>query len=146
MSLPLFWIVRAFTDMSAIRSEPMSCDRLEQLLTDLPATHESAGRFLWAPDQLAETIPFRHPATEDDRRSVDEISLAELLGLIQQHPEALTDPDPATTLARHLGISRVAKSTQARLEEVIEAAEVCGPMWKQRGRWGIEAVGRGFAR
>jgi len=43
------------------------------------------------------------------------------LGLIQQHPEALSDP--ATTLARNLGISRVAKSTRGRLEEAIETAE-----------------------
>lgn len=43
--------------------------------------------------------------------------MAELLGLIQQHPKALSDPDPAANLARHLGISRVAKSTRTRLEE-----------------------------
>lgn len=76
---------------------------------------------------IARVIAFR---TEDERRSVDEISLAEFLGLIQQQPEALSDPDPATTLARHLGISRVASSTRYRREGAIETAEV----WRSDGR------------
>lgn len=90
--------------------------RILDLLTDIASTDESTGRFLWM-EEPQKTIDFRHPLSEDDRRGVDEISIAELLGLIQENPEFLNEDDPAIAYARFIGIGRLSKSARERIEE-----------------------------
>lgn len=96
--------------------------RLDEFLAEFAVTVESTGRFLWASAESSDTVPFRQPASDDDRRSVDEISLAELLGLLEKQPEILSEADPADVIARQLGLSRLTKTTRARLDEAITAA------------------------
>ena len=83
------------------------------------ATEETTGRFLWHADGPLPAVPFRYARNDEERRSVDEISIAELLGLIQANPHLLQEEDPAIACARELGLARLAQSARERLEEAI---------------------------
>lgn len=96
-------------------------DRVFSLLNDIQSTEESVGRFLWH-HLPAESTPFRPHAQEEDRRSVDEISLPEFCGLITSNREYLTEADAVVPIARTIGLSRIAKSARSRIEEAIEYA------------------------
>lgn len=96
-------------------------NRVLQLLADVTATEEATGRFLWAGAQPQPVVPFRHPRSRGDRRSIDEISLAELRGLIAEQPELLTADDPAVAIARALGVARLSGAARQRLEAAMES-------------------------
>ena len=97
-------------------------DRVLSLLPEVTTTKEDTGCFLWATAKPAETLPFRYPAREDERRSLGEIPMPELLGLVQSRPELAAEQDPAIAFAREIGLGRLAKSARARLEAAIEFA------------------------
>ena len=94
-------------------------NRILDLLGDVIATEESTGRFLWSSDEPQSIVDFRVAKSEDDRRSVDEISVAELSGLVHQQRELLAEDDPAVALARSIGLARLSQSARHRIEEAI---------------------------
>ncbi len=96
--------------------------RVIELLDDVAHTEETTGRFLWV-NGPAEEIPFRHARDESDRRSLEEISMAELIGLVRANPHLRSDNDPALSYARLIGIARLSKTARERLEAAIAAAD-----------------------
>ncbi|WP_342585972.1 DUF3320 domain-containing protein [Zhengella mangrovi] len=53
-------------------------ERIEQHLRDADKTMESSGESIWSKGSVAAVVDYRPPADEDNRRSVADISLAEL--------------------------------------------------------------------
>jgi very-short-patch-repair endonuclease len=94
--------------------------RILELLDGVFATDESTGRFLWAAADAPPIIEFRFAATEDDRRSLDEVALAELSGLITANRELLESVDPPISYARLIGLGRLSQSARERIIEAIE--------------------------
>ena len=92
------------------------------MIASVVATEESTGRFLWSGGQPTTTVEFRPAQSENDRRGVDEISIAELIGLVQREKELLSDSDPAVALARSIGLARLSQSARDRIEEAIRLA------------------------
>ncbi|WP_166831715.1 DUF3320 domain-containing protein [Thalassoroseus pseudoceratinae] len=95
-------------------------NRILELLTDVPSNEESTGRFLWSGENPLPIIEYRHPLSDEDKRSIDEISIAELRGLLEARPELATDSDPAIAMARTIGFARLSQSARERLEEAIK--------------------------
>ena len=96
-----------------------------------PATDEGSGRFLWSWDHPIEaSIPFRLPADDLDpkeNRSIAEISIAELCGLVQSNFSEMNLVDDAVVfLARKVGIGRVSQTARARIAEAIDRARELG--------------------
>jgi very-short-patch-repair endonuclease len=96
--------------------------RILDVVSDAAFTEETTGRFLWNCKGPLATVPFRYAHNDEERRSIDEISIAELLGLIESNPNVLNEDDPAIACARELGIARLAQSARRRLEEAIVRA------------------------
>ncbi|MFO1005565.1 MAG: DUF3320 domain-containing protein [Planctomycetaceae bacterium] len=94
--------------------------RVLDLLADVPATEEPVGRFLWSGAAPLALVPFRYAKMGDERRSVNEIAMPELLGLLQDHPDLVTSDDPALALARVIGLARLSSNARERLEKAIE--------------------------
>lgn len=103
-------------------------DHVLNQIKGCPATDESSGRFLWSWDQTIEpSIPFRYPSSEnlDSKgcRSVAEISIAELCGLVQSNFAAMENADDSVVfLAREIGIGRVSQTARTRIADAIERA------------------------
>jgi hypothetical protein len=95
--------------------------RILDLLGDVVSTDESTGRFLWSSDEPTSIVEFRPARSEEDRRSVDEISLAELAGLIQSESGLLSETDPPVAIARSIGLARLSQSARERIEEAIRS-------------------------
>lgn len=93
--------------------------RILDLLGEVPVSEESAGRFFWTSEGPEAVVPFRHPQSPEDRRSLEEIPLAELRGLLQSNPSLLEADDPITAVARHIGVGRLNRSARARIAEAI---------------------------
>jgi len=96
--------------------------RILDLLSDVVATEESTGRFLWSSNEPMAIVEFRPARSEEDQRSVDEISIAELIGLVQSEKTLLSDSDPAVALARSIGLARLSQSARDRIETAIRLA------------------------
>ncbi|MEM9828790.1 MAG: DUF3320 domain-containing protein, partial [Planctomycetota bacterium] len=94
--------------------------RIFDLLSDVVATNESTGRFLWASEEPLAEVEFRPANSDGDRRSVDEISIAELTGLIESKRDLLNEVDPAVAIARSIGLARLSQSARERIEEAIQ--------------------------
>lgn len=91
-------------------------DQILLAIKDCPVTDETTGRFLWSGDSPVEpVIPFRL----NSQRSVDQVSVAELRGLVRANLDALNQNDPALTLARRINIHRIRESARQRLTEAI---------------------------
>ena len=97
-------------------------DRVLALLPNVTVTKESVGNFLWPTDSPPPLIPFRRPHPGDERRSLDEIPMPELIGLVRSRPDLAASDDPAIAFAREIGLARLAKLALERLEEAIERA------------------------
>jgi len=98
-------------------------DRVLGLIPQVAFTDESTGRFLWYPNAPLETTDYRHPANEDARRPVDEISLSELCDFVMTHRGVLNESDPPLAIARLLGISRLKGGSRDRIHEAISRAK-----------------------
>lgn len=94
-------------------------NRIFELLVEVVATDESTGRFLWTGDEPQTMVDFRPAQTEEDQRSVDEISITELAGFVHKSRDLLAEDDPAVMIARSIGISRLTQSSRERIEEAI---------------------------
>ncbi len=94
--------------------------RVLGLLPEVTTTEDSTGRFLWADDSPLDWIPFRYPAPDEERRSLSEVAMAELIGLVRERPDLRAAEDPALALAREIGLARLARAARERLEEAME--------------------------
>lgn len=101
-------------------------ERLEPHTLAYERTSESVGDFVWLNGTVAPVIPHRAVTDEAFRRSVTEIPLPELAGLVLSTPSLDSDPDPALALARLLGVGCLAATSRARLEEAIIYARRLG--------------------
>jgi very-short-patch-repair endonuclease/RecA/RadA recombinase len=97
-------------------------DRINMHLRDFERTEESSGEFIWKVGQVTRHHPYRSPATEDARRAIPDIPLAELAAVVLENPALLEEPDPARELARLLGVERLATGSRLRLDEAIARA------------------------
>ncbi|MGO7378672.1 DUF3320 domain-containing protein [Rhizobium ruizarguesonis] len=97
-------------------------ERIDLHLRGLDTTEESSGEFVWKVGTVSEIIPYRQPASEDARRSIADIPLAELAFVVLDNPDLLDQPDPARDLARLLGVERLAAVSRSRLDEAIARA------------------------
>ncbi len=96
--------------------------RVNDALRGREKTHEDVGDFLWPNGTIVDVMPFRAPATEEDRRPPDETPMAELIGLAQSVLDGLYDGDPAVEMARAMGLARLRAVTRPRLEAAITLA------------------------
>jgi hypothetical protein len=92
------------------------------LLADVTSTDEPVGKFLWVGKAPAEMVPFRYALDDRDRRSLDEVAIEELLGLVKEHQTLTAAEDPALALAREIGLARLARGARSRLEEAVAKA------------------------
>ena len=97
-------------------------ERIDRHLSGLDRTTESSGEFIWKKGTVSEILPYRQPASDDARRSIADVPLAELTSVVLHNPELLYEPDPARELARLLGVERLAAVSRARLDEAIARA------------------------
>lgn len=97
--------------------------RVLELLPHVTATEESVGTFLWPERTVSESVPFRYAIDDGEHRSLDEIAMPELIGLVREHPLLAASDDPALALARAIGLARLSRGARTRLEEALEA---CG--------------------
>jgi len=93
--------------------------RILDLLGEVPVTEESTGRFFWPPEGPESVMSFRHPQSADQRRSVDEIPLAELRGLLQAQPKLIEAGDPVAAVAKQIGVGRLTQAARQRIAEAI---------------------------
>jgi very-short-patch-repair endonuclease len=96
-------------------------------LRALSRTEESSGTFLWKPGTVAPRVPFRAAKGPDHRRSLAEISIAELADFVVSRPEVLDEADPHLLYARLMQVERLAAPSRQRLEEAILRARGLGP-------------------
>jgi very-short-patch-repair endonuclease len=80
---------------------------------------ETPGTFLWKAGTVTARIEFRVPYSDEHRRSLAEISIAELVDFIKSNERALEESDPPLTLARLMQIERLAATSRNRLQEAI---------------------------
>ena len=97
-------------------------ERIDLHLRDLDRTVESSGEFIWKKGAVSDILPYRQPASEEARRSIGDIPLAELTAVVLDNPDLLDEPDPSRELARLLGVERLAAVSRARLDEAIARA------------------------
>ena len=88
-------------------------------LRTLDRTEETSGTFLWKPGTVAMRVPFRTAKGPDHRRSLAEISIAELADFVVSQPEVLDEADPHVVYARLMQVERLAAPSRQRLEEAI---------------------------
>jgi very-short-patch-repair endonuclease len=99
-------------------------ERIDLHLRNFDRTEESSGEFIWMKGAVLDITPYRQPASEEARRSIAEIPLAELAAVAVGHPDVLDQPDAARDLARILGVERLAAASRARLDEAIARARL----------------------
>lgn len=97
-------------------------ERIDLHLRGLDTTSESSGEFLWRKGAVSEIAPYRKAASEESRRAIADIPLAELASVVLDNPDLLDQPDPARDLARLLGVERLAAVSRFRLDEAIARA------------------------
>lgn len=98
-------------------------EQIARHLRSLEQTHETTGAFLWRPGTVAPRVPFRMSADPDQRRSIADISLAELADLVLTHPAAMDEDDPPLVYARLMQVDRLAATSRERLVEAIAHAK-----------------------
>lgn len=94
-------------------------ERIDMHLRDFDRTQESSGEFIWKAGDVADIRTYRAPTSENDRRPISDIPLAELAAVVQANRDLLDEPDPSRELARLLGVERLAAGSRARLDEAI---------------------------
>ena len=75
-------------------------ERVLELLPNVTSTDEPVGRFLWSGPSAQVEVPFRYSSEDGERRSLDEIAMPELLGLVREHPGLAASNDPTIALGR----------------------------------------------
>jgi very-short-patch-repair endonuclease len=99
-------------------------EQIAQHLRTLERTEESTGTFLWKSGTVVTRVPFRRPnGPEEHRRSLAEISIAELADFVISHPDVLDEEDPPLVYARLMQVERLAAPSRQRLLEAIARAQ-----------------------
>ncbi|KZK87208.1 ATP-dependent RecD-like DNA helicase [Pseudovibrio sp. Ad13] len=93
---------------------------IEKHFANFELHEETTGTFVWEKDSKTQLISFRPAINKDYRRSVTDISIAEIAGLIDEQPHLLSEEDPVNAIARTMGYDRVAAAIRARVAEAIE--------------------------
>ena len=88
-------------------------------LRDFDRTQESSGEFIWKAGSAVDICTYRPPSSDEARRAIPEIPLAELASVVRSNPDLFDESDPARELARMLGVERLAAGSRARLDEAI---------------------------
>jgi very-short-patch-repair endonuclease len=101
-------------------------EQIARHLRPLSRTEETSGTFLWKPGTVAPRVPFRTAKGPDHRRSLAEISIAELADFVVSRPEILDEADPHLAYARLMQVERLAAPSRQRLEEAILRARGLG--------------------
>ena len=96
--------------------------RVMELLSSVTFSDETAGRFLWFVPRPQDSVPFRYASGPGSARSLEEIAMPELIGLVRENPQLLSADDPAIALAREIGLTRLAKPARERLEQAIDTS------------------------
>ena len=97
-------------------------ERIDLHLRDYDRTTESSGEFIWKKGAVEALLVYRAPESEEARRAIGDIPLAELASIVVQNPGLFEEPDPARELARLLGVERLAAASRSRLDEAINKA------------------------
>ncbi|NTZ42558.1 DUF3320 domain-containing protein [Altererythrobacter sp. SALINAS58] len=105
-------------------------DQIAMHLRDFDRTTEFGAEFIWSKGAIVPVHPYRRPATEDARRSIADMPLAELVAVVQDNPGLLDMPDPARDLARVLGVERLASASRDRLDEALACASAIAAAMK----------------
>jgi hypothetical protein len=92
---------------------------IDKHLTHYEETIEATGRFIWLKGTRADIICFRPAVDLDFRRSINDIPLAEIAGLLRDNPGLIEADEPVYAIAHAMGYNRVATSIKSRLEEAI---------------------------
>ena len=103
-------------------------ERIELHLRGFDRTSESSGEFIWKQDAVLDIQPYRAPSSEEARRAIGDIPLAELAWIVTENPGLIDESDPARELARLLGVERLAAASRTRLEEAIARARTTTPI------------------
>lgn len=98
-------------------------ERISLHLKELDRTEESSGSFVWKKGTVAEVHPYR-AGEGQARRSISDTPLSELAAIVIANRGLLDESDPALSMARVIGVERLAATSRARLEEAIEKARV----------------------
>ncbi|WP_108818526.1 DUF3320 domain-containing protein [Pseudovibrio sp. Alg231-02] len=93
---------------------------IEKHFANFDLHEETSGTFVWEKDSKTQLIGFRPAVNKDYRRSVTDIPIAEIAGLIDEQPHLLSEEDPVNAIARTMGYDRVAAAIRARVAEAIE--------------------------
>ncbi|KZK95430.1 ATP-dependent RecD-like DNA helicase [Pseudovibrio sp. Ad46] len=93
---------------------------IEKHFANFELHEETTGTFVWEKDSKTQLIGFRPVVNKDYRRSVTDIPIAEIAGLIDEQPHLLSEEDPVNAIARTMGYDRVAAAIRARVAEAID--------------------------
>jgi hypothetical protein len=106
--------------LRSIRVENATDKSLDDLRLELTASPPFLRSKTWIiDDSVAQRVPFRKPAGPHHRRSLGEISIAELADFTAAHPDAFEE-DPPLVYARLLQVERLAGRSRERLQEAIQ--------------------------
>ena len=97
-------------------------DHILAQIKGCPSTSESSGRFLWSWEHpIKPIVAFRFCDDADASRSISEISVAELCGLVRElSREMENEADAVVFIARRMGVGRVSQAARERLAEAID--------------------------
>jgi very-short-patch-repair endonuclease len=95
-------------------------EQIELHLKNFDKTSETSGKFIWKKGSIKDSIPYRWHDSNETRRAITDIPLAELVSVVHLQPDLHKYPDPIMALARHLGVERLTDITRKRLEEAFK--------------------------
>ncbi|MBA4785213.1 MAG: DUF3320 domain-containing protein [Rhizobiales bacterium] len=96
-------------------------ERIALHLKDVDRTEESSGTFVWKKGSVIDVHPYRAGIGEA-RRSIADTPLSELTAIVVANRDLLEEDDPALSMARIMGVERLAATSRARLAEAIAKA------------------------
>jgi hypothetical protein len=104
----------------SIRVENSTDESLDDLRLELTASPPFLRSKTWIiDDSVAQRVPFLRPAGRHHRRSLGEISIAELAAFTATHPDAFGEDSPLV-YARLLQVERLAGRSRERLQKAIQ--------------------------
>jgi very-short-patch-repair endonuclease len=101
-------------------------EQIAHHLRALERTDEASGSFLWKPGTVAPRVPFRMAQGPEHRRSLAEISIAELADFVIVNSKVLDEEDPPLVYARLMQVERLTAPSRERLREAIARAQEHG--------------------
>lgn len=93
--------------------------RVSSALRNITWTKETTGKFYWGSDEPSDLTSFRHSPEDAEQRPIDEISISEIRGFINENDSYTSCDDPAGEIARDLGYGRVTVGIRKRINEAL---------------------------